>query len=209
MEKRISPKSFALALFATLVLVSGLSLFPSALLTEATSSSRSLILHQGMNLLSSFAPAPFASYQPLSSIEGASPGAYVDVSFYHSSNDCSLAFGADGSGYWCREYVGENAQDWGLVSFNVHQLSKVTLGYSITEQVTSGWRFDFASEKNGGGSLASFSFTPVPSTKQTIELDLRTLALSFVSESFSFYYKLDSIYSLFFYLNDLRLDYLC
>ena len=209
MAKRSPFQKIAFVLVGASLLSTYLLFFAPAQLSFGETVERSLLLKQGQNQSVSFASSPFTSYQPLTLIEGAASGAYVDCSFFASRKDCSLNYGADGSGYWLKEYVGESAGDEGVFSFNILHPSKVTLVYSVNDQPTSNWRFDFYSAKNGGGSVFSHSFTPVPYLATTLELTLASLAIAFPVESLSFFYKLDSIYSLIFYLNSLQIDYRC
>jgi len=173
------------------------------------SSERSLLLKEARNQPTIFSVSPKSDFHPLTDIVGASDGAYVDFSNYHTRHDSVLSYGASGSGYWLKQYVGENAKDWGLLVFNIHHPTSLTLGYSIDDNPSSAWRFDFFSEKNGGGSVTSSSFYATSYTKKTLTIDVASLALGYVAESLAFYYILDSIYSLTFYLNDLTISYLC
>ncbi len=173
------------------------------------SSERSLLLKEAKNQPNVFSSAPKSDFHPLTDLVGASKDAYVDFSNYHTHHDSSLSYGASGSGYWLKQYVGENAKDWGLLVFNIHHPTSLTLGYSIDDNPTSAWRFDFYSEKNGNGSVISSSFCATSYTKKTVTIDVVSLALGYVAESLGFYYCLDSIYSLTFYLNDLTISYLC
>jgi hypothetical protein len=209
MAKRSSVQKIAFALAGASILSLALVFIAPTRLSFGEATERSLLLKQGQNQSVNFASAPFTAYQPLTLLEGASSGAYVDCSFFASRKDCSFNYGADGSGYWFKEYVGESAGDEGVFSFNILHPSKLTLVYSLNDQSAGDWRFDFYSAKNGGGSVASHSFTPTAYITTTVEITLASLAIAFSVESLSFFYKLDSIYSLIFHLNSLRIDYRC
>ena len=182
---------------------------PFAPLAVTPSSSRSLTLRQGYNQNLTPASSPNSLYQPLTGILGAGSGAYVDTSFYYSRNDCSGNFGADGSGYWFKEYVGENAQDWGVLYWNIHHPVSFSFRYSVTEIPQSARSWGFYSEKNGGGMAFTQSFSVPSSGANNLSFEVSALSLSFTPESLSLAYHLDSIYSLFFYLNEITISYLC
>jgi hypothetical protein len=203
-------KTLFLSSFFSLSLALGVLLQPcSPLSFLASANERSITFAQGVNLALSRASSPWNDWQAIHRLSGAPSGGYVDTSFYYSQNDTALSYGADGSGYWCKQYVGENALDWGVFSWNILHPIRVSFSYSVNDAPSSPWRFDFYSEKNGGGFSGATIFEATPYEKKTVLVDVLSLGLSFVPRSLSLTYHLDSIYALTFYLNELVITYAC
>jgi len=175
----------------------------------ALGSSYSFTWKEGINLPLTRAKAPFSDYQKITGIPGANPGAYIDASFFYSQKDNTLNFGADGSGYYFRQYVGESALDYGVFALDIHHPINLRFLYSITESPTRTWSLDFYSGKGGSGQSYAYEFSAVAGGVKTLNLEIASLSLSFVPESLSLTYHLDSIYSLFFYFNLLEVAYRC
>jgi hypothetical protein len=175
----------------------------------ALGSSYSFTWKEGIALPLARAKAPFSDYTKITGISGAHPGAYIDASFFYSQKDNTLNFGADGSGYYFRQYVGESALDYGVFALDIHHPISLRFLYAITESPTRSWSVDFYSGKGGSGQTYSYGFSAVAGGAQTLTLSIASLGLSFIPESLAITYHLDSIYSLFFYFNLLEVAYRC